>query len=304
MLTTVGALVPTVLLILSGLAVRRFGFVTEAFWPSLDRLLYFFFAPALLINSLARADLAAMEAPELIAALYAALTLQTILLLLSRRLVGTDGPAFTSVFQGALRFNTFVGLGVVDTIWGRPGLQIYAVIFGCAIPLINVYSVSVMLRFAGGGSGWGVLATSLAKNPLIWGCAIGFVLNLTHIGLPGPIAPTMKALADSALALGLITVGAGLSLSTITPAARWPVLAATIGKHLTLPVFAWGACLVLNVTGLPRLVLLAFAGMPTASNAYILARQMGGDAPLMATIIMVSTIVAAAGLPLLLWLAS
>ena len=40
--------------------------------------------------------------------------------LLERRL-GTDGPAFTSLFQGATRWQTFVALAVAGNLYGDSG---------------------------------------------------------------------------------------------------------------------------------------------------------------------------------------
>ena len=42
--------------------------------------------------------------------------------------------------------------------------------------------------------------------------------------------------------------------------------------------------------------------MPTSAAAYILARQLGGDAPLMASIVTVQTAVAMVSLPVVLGL--
>jgi malonate transporter len=45
---------------------------------------------------------------------------------------------------------------------------------------------------------------------------------------------------------------------------------------------------------------MLFQSLPTASSAYILARHLGGDAPLMAGIIALQTVVAAVAIPLAL----
>ena len=45
---------------------------------------------------------------------------------------------------------------------------------------------------------------------------------------------------------------------------------------------------------------LVFQVLPTASSSYILARQLGGDAPLMAGITAVQTVLAVAAIPLVL----
>jgi hypothetical protein len=47
-------------------------------------------------------------------------------------------------------------------------------------------------------------------------------------------------------------------------------------------------------------ILVLFGALPTASSAYILARQMGGDHTLVATLLTVETAVSAISLPLVL----
>jgi predicted permease len=59
-----------------------------------------------------------------------------------------------------------------------------------------------------------------------------------------------------------------------------------------------GHALGLHGTGLA--VALLFQVMPTASSAYIMARQLGGDAPLMARITAMQTVLAAIAVPLVL----
>ncbi len=48
---------------------------------------------------------------------------------------------------------------------------------------------------------------------------------------------------------------------------------------------------------------VAYAALPCSPSAYVLARQMGGDAPMMAGIISLQTILAAITMPILIGLA-
>jgi len=65
-------------------------------------------------------------------------------------------------------------------------------------------------------------------------------------------------------------------------------------------VIAWFAAGVVGISGTPRAVLVLWAGLPSASSAYILAVRLGGDAAGVAWLISVSTLVAMLSLPLLL----
>ena len=62
-----------------------------------------------------------------------------------------DGPAFTSIFQGATRWQTYVALAVSGNLFGDLGLALASVAMVAIIPLVNVFSVGGAgpLRFAG-----------------------------------------------------------------------------------------------------------------------------------------------------------
>ena len=65
-----------------------------------------------------------------------------------------------------------------------------------------------------------------------------------------------------------------------------------------MPLAAALACTVLGLHGPAAVIALLFQALPTASSSYIMARQLGGDAPLMAAITAVQTIVAGITIPL------
>src|SRR3546814_6590146 len=83
---------------------------------------YFIFFPALLVDNLAHAHLGNLDPTGMLGALLIALIVQAALVYALRPLMNVDGPAFTSVFQGAVRFNTFVGLGAVTALEGGTGV--------------------------------------------------------------------------------------------------------------------------------------------------------------------------------------
>ena len=70
-----------------------------------------------------------------------------------------------------------------------------------------------------------------------------------------------------------------------------------------MPLSFLAFCVLFGVEGVTATVAVLFASLPAASTAYILARQMGGDAPLMANIITLSTIVSAVTMPVMIALA-
>lgn len=285
-----GALGPVFLLILFGVLLRRIGFPGESFWPQAERLTYYVLFPAMLIYKLAIADVGNTPLlPTLVSILFMLLGGSTLLYLL-RRQVASNGPAFTSVFQGGIRFNTYIGMACADALYGDAGLVAAAVVVAIMIPLVNLLCVlSFHLTLHRGNLGPFSVFKSLVSNPLILGCLVGIALNQTGIGLPGWSKNTFALLGSAALPLGLLAVGVALEIRAIHGAWK-ELISASLFRFLLLPLLMLAAIHWLTPPLLNSQVLLLFASLPTASSAYILARQLGGDTTLMANTITVQTL--------------
>jgi predicted permease len=220
------------------------------------------------------------------------------------RQFGIDGPSFTSIFQGATRWNTFVGLAVAGSLFGQRGIALIAVAIAAMVPLLNLLAFYVFIRFAGQPqrSPWDILRSFVA-NPFIWSCAIGLALNLLMPPLPKPIAGYIDVMGRAALASGLLIVGAGLDIRRLASPGLPHMLAAVL-KLVLMPVMAVTLARFIGVTGDDLVVTVVAASVPSASAAYVLARQMGGNAGLMAEILTLQTLIALISMPVLISLLS
>jgi predicted permease len=73
-------------------------------------------------------------------------------------------------------------------------------------------------------------------------------------------------------------------------------------KLVAMPVLMWGLCRLFGGDPLSQGVALACGSAPGAAASYVLARQMGGDAPLMAGIVAFTTVASVVTIPVLLLL--
>jgi hypothetical protein len=138
---------------------------------------------------------------------------------------------------------------------------------------------------------------TVAQNPLIWACVIGLVVNVTHLPLPKVWHDVAEALGRSSLGIGLLVTGAGLHLEGLLR----PSLAASIAvmlKLVLMPVLGIALALWFGISDSSLVIVAVCSAVPCASSAYVLARQMGGDAPLLAQIITLQTILAAITMPI------
>lgn len=292
-----GALGPLFLLILLGVVIGYLRWPSTTFWPHMERLIYFVLFPAMLVGTLATADVSQVPVGRLALVLLVAMGLFGLVLWYFRAWLRLSPAAFTSVFQGAVRFNTYVGVAGAAALHGSAGATTAAVAVALMVPVVNVMCVASFVA-AGtlGSSSLGKSALALAKNPLILGCLVGIGLNLSGVGLPGWSQDTVELLGRAALPLGLVAVGVALRPAALLRFDRG-VVATNAIKLLLMPTLVLLLAWLLGLDSVSRDVALLFAALPTATSAYILARQLGGDAELMAAIITGQTLMAMVTLP-------
>ncbi len=308
MLAVAAALLPVFLLIVIGFGLRRILLKEEAHWVGLERLVYYVLFPALLIQTLARAKLGGVPVAGVGGALLIAVLLMMALCLALRPLLqarlGLSGPSFTSLFQCSCRWQTYVALAVAGNLYNDLGLTLASVAMVAMIPLLNIVCVWVLAHYAAPTRlSWPRIVLTICKNPLIWACVIGLTLNLSGVALPQWVNDLTDALGRSSLALGLLVVGAGLQLKGVLhppPAAYVTVFL----KLILMPAMAISLGLTFGLSGVNLAIVACCSSVPTASSAYVLARQMGGDAPLVAEILTIQTALAVLTMPVFITFAA
>ncbi len=287
-------ILPDFALIAIGFLICRYTALDRPVWDGAERLVYYLLFPALLFGSIVRNPLRPMDALALAGGTLAVTAVGIGLAYALRRVPGVTPALHASGAQVAFRFNSYIALAVAERLAGAPGVAAIALVVSMAVPLCNLGAVWPLARHGGHG-----YLRELARNPLIIATVSGLAFNALGLRLPELAATTLSRIGAAALPLGLMAVGAGLRLGALREA---PALAAALLaiRHAALPLaaVAWVA-----LTDLPpdqQLVLVAFAALPTASSAYVLAVRMGGHGPFVAGLVTVSTLLGMLSLPLAL----
>ena len=297
MTTWLDAFVPAFALLALGALLKRQLLKDDAVWAGMERLIYWVLLPSLIVSALAPLDLAELPLGRIAGAIWGALALGSLASVVFARAVGLGHPAMTSVLQGGIRFNNLMGFAIVGALFGTAGTGFGAVATGIIVPFVQTVTT---LAFAFDGKRGpprpAAILRQLALNPLLLAVAIGFGIAALG-GLPAGLAPTVQALGRASVALGLLCVGAALSLQSFSD--RLGVQAATgVLKLVVMPAITWGLCTLLGVPPLATAVAVVFMALPTAATSYVMARAMGGDAPLMAAITTTEHIASVVTLPL------
>ena len=300
-MNVISALIPVFAIIAVGAALRWLKFMTADDWRVVERITYFVLFPCFLFAAIAFADFSNEPIGRVSMLLAGSMIAMSAIVYPFRQLLKLDGPAFTSLFQGAVRWNSYVALGAITAVVGTKGLALAAIAVAIMVPLANTLCVIVLMQHTnGGGADAMMLVRQLVRNPLILACLAGIAVQILGVPIPTAAATSIDMLGKAALPLGLLAVGASLDLGHAR-ANPSTLVVATILKLMIMPALMSVGAWTLGINGAALTAALICAAVPGASSSYILARQLGGDAPLMANITTVQTLFAMVTMPAMLW---
>ncbi|MEO9601373.1 AEC family transporter [Parasphingorhabdus sp.] len=296
MISFIYALIPVVLVTILGWLLAHRNFRSVDGWRAIEKLVYFVFFPALIVNVLASASFEIMPWAMVLVLIGSQVAL-AILGLFAKR--ADDGPRKGSIIQSNVRWNTFVGLSIASSLFGEPGLALMAIAVAVLTPTANVISVLALTHFArDSGEQKPHVVMDMVRNPLIIGCVIGIALNLLGMAPTGIAEKTLDILGQATLALGLLVVGAAVDIDAFKRAGHTTLTWSAV-RLLGFPLVALAAGLLLNLAPDSLAIVMIAAATPTASSGYILARQLGGDATLSANLIAVQTVFSVLSMPVI-----
>lgn len=307
MLGVFESILPVFAVIVLGFLLRRFNFVEASKWQVVDELCFWILFPSLLASTLINTDLRTIEFDKIFYVLLGMiLTISALMLVLYpffRKTMRLGRPQYSTLFQTVTRWHGFIAMALVLKFFGEPGLAVIAVAFVVLVPVLQLVNVTVLSIFSDEHkfSYFNVLK-QIARNPILLGCVVGMVVNFAGIPVWDPILTFLDLLGRAALGISLLALGAGLSLrAALKPS---PVVGvALVGKLVLVPLIMFGFAVLFGVTGDAFIILMISAGVPTAMNGYVLAKKMGGDAELYASIATVQTAASFFTLPLIILLA-
>ena len=275
--------------------------LTPEAWKALDRLNFQVLFPALLFVAASSRPVDPADLLSIGLAVWLIIGVACAAGYVLRRYGPKQWTDFAGAWQTSWRFNTAMAFVVVQAF--PPAVAGFlAIAVGMAVPFANVLAVSALTR--GKGS---VLsrAREVALNPFLLASLAGVAVALTGTKLPALPNAVVGRLADAALPLTLLSIGAALDWSKAICFDRFYA-----GLHLVklvlLPGLVMLAMLWLDASPPICAALILFAALPTASASHVLAARYGADRSLVATIVTQSSLIGCLTLPawclvLLLW---
>jgi malate permease and related proteins len=293
--------VPIFLIIMFGCLIRRLGWLKSSFVEESNRFIFLFSLPFLIFTGIVRSRIKDVYLSYILSVIVPSMAILCISLFagLALRLRGGRlGTFVQTAFHGNV---SYIGLAVLFYLLGEEGIKRGSVLIGFLILFNNVMAV-VILSWAGGeGKGGSPLKAllSILKSPVVIATFAGMAVLYLNIPMPRILLRSMGILANIALPLALIIIGASISMGTVRKSFKLSSLVVLM-KLLLLPYLAVLYFKVVPASAgdvLPAVILLA---TPTATTSYILAHQVGGDPELASSVVTLATLLSP--LTYIIWL--
>lgn len=301
---TIALVLPVFLVIGLGTGLRCSGLLDEAFLQQTNRLIYLVFLPLLLFYKIGTADFISFFNGPLVIGSTLAVILTFVLTYFYTGLRRFPVEVRGSFTQGSFRGNlAYVGLAICFNAYGEDGLTRAGVLMGFLVPVLNLFAVLALLlpQTRNPLDQSSKLLRELALNPLSLAACGGILWSFFALPIPVVFQDALRILSGVALPLALLAIGAAFSLRRIRGDLVLALQASSV-KLLLMPLWALLILMSLGVTGRDLGIGILLAGTPSATATYIMAQQLGADAELAGSIIMLSTLFSALSYTLILLL--
>jgi malonate transporter len=265
--------------ILAGYLAGRWRILGGDSTAALNAFVSYFALPVLFFGTLARTPVAAVLDPALMLG-FGIVVLATFLLgMASTRLASRGGLAAMSLQGIAASWGNvgYMGVPLCLAAFGEAGLP--PAMLTVIVTAIVAMVIGVMLIELEVAAGRGPLKTFLraafnvAKNPLPLSIAFGIVVSAAGLPMPTPVEKWLDLLGAAAAPCALFAIGLFLSDKSVKSGLAEASLAALV-KMVVQPALALAVLpFFVDLQSVPGKVALLMAALPTAANAFVLAKQ-------------------------------
>jgi malate permease and related proteins len=285
-LETIG---PLFLVISFGHLLKRRGFIDDQFVRQVNRFVFLFPLPPLIFTGIVKSKTSDVQGLHLLIIVVPTLAVFGLALAggrAARLREGRLGSFVQTTFHGNL---SYIGLAVLFYMLGEEGLRKGSILLGFLILLNNTLAVAVLSWSSHQRRNLLALLVSILKTPVVVAAFVGIVFLFLHLRLPDVLLSSMSMVANIALPMALILIGASISPENVGASFRLSASSSVL-KLLVLPGLAVLFCKTLSLSSAEALPAILLLATPAAASSYTMAREMGGDSQVASSAVTLSTV--------------
>lgn len=288
LLLCLNGILPLLLTAALGYGAKRAGLIREEDVPRANKWAFTVFMPLMCFYNIYTSELSAALRPKLMLFSVAAI-LAVYGLSFAWALRFAPQKSRSVVIQGLFRSNfVILGLPLASGLTGEGDVAVAAVLGAVVVPCFNVLAVITLESYRGGKPDGKRLLLNILKNPLILGSLAGILFLALGIRLPAFLEKPVRDFGRAASPLMIFLLGAFFNFGGEKQGLRLAG-AVAVGRLLLVPALVLGCAIALGFRGIELVSLLAVFATPTAVASFTMAEQLGGDAPLAGTIVVVTS---------------
>lgn len=286
------SVLPIILLVVIGYFLGKKKFVEPGFSPSVTKLTFNCFLPAMLFQSIYTADFSVAFSPNMILITLGATLLCTVLFLFLSKLISNNVHERATMVHGAFRSNSvIIALPIIANLFGAEGKSEAAILLAFLLPFSNVCTVLILSWGNGNLSKAKPLQIlkSIITNPITLAVVAALPFALLKLRLPAFLEKVIDYMASITVPLALIDMGMGLVGRKLAAKPKL-VFSSVAWKIVVTPVLFVVAGLLAGVKSQDLGILFLLGSAPTSVSSYAMTKGMDGDAELASDIILATTL--------------
>lgn len=287
-----------------GALLAHLGIIDIGAQQVLSRIAFFVASTALMVSTLARADVHQVLSANLAATVAGVAVAGGVYVALAR-LVWRRGLGDTTIGALSAAYVNAGNLGIPVASYVLGDAAFVAPTLLLQLLVLQPVALAVLDSDVGGRSRWWQVASRPVRNPLTVGSLLGVLLSVTGWTLPGFVGDPLELLGNMAVPSMLVAYGVALRLGPgLGRAGSMSELVTTsVLKLAVQPLVAWGvASLLLGVGGHALLAIVVCSALPTAQNIFVHATRYGRATVLARDTILITTVGAVPVILLVAWL--
>ncbi len=295
---SLNAVLPLFLLVLAGYILKRIGMFSDEWLKTANKFSFRITFSVLLFYDIYSSEKISSGYGRLIAFCVLGILIITALCYIIVPRMVKERPRAGVVIQGIFRSNfLLLGMPVAINMFGDEAKAPAAVSVAVVIPLFNVLATLTLTIFSEKSSRISVksILKELAMNPLIIGCAAGFLFKVLALRLPIFLDRTFSDISDIAVPLALIILGGQFKVGGFLKNFKL-VLATVLTKLAVIPIILITIAVMLGFRGVELAILITVFASPCAVSSSIMAYSMGCDGELAGEIVVLGTLLSVATL--------
>lgn len=205
------------------------------------------------------------------------------------------------ILASAFMNNGNYGTPVILLVFGNKGLMIAVILMVLQQLAMSTVGVYYAAKGSEEGGGMRLVWRRVIRMPVAYGALLGFLFQLVHIPLKGPILTCINLVGNAAIPTIMIVLGMQLAVISFREIELLKVGYSLFIRLLLSPFIAFLLTFLLPVDTMTKQIMIVLAAMPTAANTTLLAVQFRTKPDLVSSATFISTSLSIVTLPIVLW---